>query len=137
LRQCQSRLLFDFSQTQRAIGAHARENDADTLLLLILRQGAEEKIDRQAQPARRHGFEQVQHSVQDGHVLVRRDHINAVRANPGAVLDLKHLHAGAALEQFGHEPLPRRVQMLNNDKRHPASRGHARQELLQRLESPG
>ena len=45
------------------------------------------------------------HPVEDGHVFVRRDHIDAVRLNRGAILDLKDLHGGGALEQFRHELL--------------------------------
>ena len=105
LHQHHARLFLDGPQAQRAVGAHARENHADAVLLLVLRQGAEEEINRQAQSARRRRIEQVQNPVQDGHVLVRRDHIDAVRLNRGAILDLDDLHAGGALEQFGHEPL--------------------------------
>ena len=95
------------------------------MLLPVLRQGAEEKIDRQAQPAGCRWLEQVQDPVQDGHVFVRRDHIDAVRSHPGAILDLDDFHAGGALKQLGHDPLVRRVQMLDNDKRHAAARRDA------------
>ena len=107
------------------------------MLLLILRQGAKEKINRQAQSPRRHRLEQVQDPVQDGHVLIWRDDIDAVRPHPGAILDLKDFHAGGALQQFGHDPLMRGVQVLDDYKRHPAPSRHASQELLQSLESPG
>ena len=82
LHQHHARLLLDGPQAQRAVGAHAREDDADAALLPVLGQGAEEEIDRQAQAAGRRRLEQVQHPVQDGHVLVRRDHIDAVRLRP-------------------------------------------------------
>ena len=137
LHQHHARLLLDGPQAQRAVGAHAGKNHADAVLLLVLRQGAEEEINRQAQPARRRRLEQVQDPVQDGHVLVRRDHIDAVRPHPGAILDLDDFHAGGALEQFGHDPLVRRVQVLDDDKRHAAARRHVPQELLQGLEPPG
>src|SRR6266581_2172715 len=57
--------------------------------------------------------------VQDGHVFVRRDHIDAVRLDPGTILDLHHFHAGRALEQFGHDAFARRVQMLDDEKAMP------------------
>ena len=44
---------------------------------------------------------------------------------------------GDALEQFGHDPLVRRVQVLDDDKGHAAARRHVPEELLQGLESPG
>ncbi len=130
-------LFLDGPQTQRAVGAHAGQDDADAVLLLVMRQGAEEEINRQAQAARRDSIEQVQTPVQDGHVLVRRDHIDAVRLNPRAVLDLEDLHAGCALEQFGHDALVRRVQVLDNDKRHAASCRSVPQKQLQGLQSAG
>jgi hypothetical protein len=59
LRQRKSSPLFDFAQSQRAIGAHTRENNADAMLLLILRQGSEEKINWQTLSALRQGFKQM------------------------------------------------------------------------------
>ena len=44
---------------------------------------------------------------------------------------------GGALEQFGHDALVRRVQMLDDDKRHAAARRHVAEKLLQRLQSAG
>ncbi len=105
--------------------------------ILVLRQGAEEEIDRQAQPAGRRRLEQVQDPVQDGHVLVRRDHIDAIGLDPRAILDLDDFHAGGALQQFRHDPLVRRVEVLDDDKRHAAARRHVPQKLLQGFESPG
>ena len=77
--------------------------------------------------------------MQDGHVLVRRDHIDAVRPDPGAILDLHHFHvrAGDALEQLGQDALVRRVQVLDDDKGHAAARRNVPQEMLQGIESPG
>ena len=85
-------LFLDGPQAQGAVRAHAREDDADAPLLPVLGQGAEEKIDRQAQSAGRRRLEQVQHPVQDGHVLVGGDHIDAVRLDLHPVLDLDDLH---------------------------------------------
>ena len=107
------------------------------MFLLVLRQGAEKEINGQAQSARRGWFEQMQNSMQDGHVLVWRDHINAVRFDQGAVLDLDYFHAGDALEQFGHDAFARRVQMLDNDKSQATALRHMTQEMLQRFQSPG
>ena len=137
LHQHHARLFLDGPQAQRAVGTHAGKDHADAVFLLVLRQGAEEKINRQAQPARRGRFEQMQHAMQDGHVLVRRDHIDAVRLDQGAILDLDDFHAGGALEQFGHDAFVRRVQMLDDDKRHAAVLRHMSEKMLQRFESAG
>ena len=106
-------------------------------LLPVLGQGAEEEIDGETQAAGRRRLEQVQHPVQDGHVLVGGDHVDAVRLDPHPVPDLEDLHGGGALEQFGHDPLVGRVQVLDDDKGHAASFRHMPQELLQRLQPAG
>ena len=135
LHQHHAGFFLDGAQPQRAIRAHAGKNHAHAVLLLILRQRAEEKINRQPHPAHGGRLEQVQDAVQDGHVLVRRDHIDAVRPHWGAVLDLDHLHAGGALEQFAHDAFTCRIEVLNNNERHAAALRHAPQELIQGFES--
>ncbi len=100
-------------------------------------QRAEEEINRQAQSARRDGIEQVQGAVQDGHVLVARDDIDAVRLDPHAIFDLDDRHGRAALEQFHHHALVGRVEVLDYDKSHPAACGHAAEEQFQRLQPSG
>jgi len=55
---------LDHLETEAAAGAGAREDDADRPLLPVLRQRAEEEVDRQAQTARRTRFQQSQLSVQ-------------------------------------------------------------------------
>ncbi len=112
--------LLDGPKAQRAVGAHAREDDPDAAGLAVVGQGAEEKIDRQAQPPRGCRLQQVQHPVQDGHVLVGRDHMDAVRCDPLAVPHLHDRHAGCALEQLHHDALVGRVQVLDDDKAHAA-----------------
>jgi len=51
------------------------------------------------------------------------DDIDAVRPHLGAILDLEDFHAGGPLQQFRHDPLMRRVQVLDNHKRHAAAAG--------------
>jgi len=106
------------------------------VLLLILRQGAEKQIDGQAQSARCRRLKQVQKTVQNGHIPVRRNHINSVPQDLRAILDLGDFHRRGALEQLGHDALVRRVQVLDDDKRHAAALRHVSQKLLDGLESP-
>ena len=106
-------------------------------MLLVIRQGAEEEINRQTQTVLSAAIEQVQTSVEDGHLLVRRDHVDAGRLNSGAVLDLKDLHRRGALEQFHHGALVRRFQVLNNDKSYAAVCRNVPQEKVQCLQSAG
>ena len=71
------------------------------------------------------------------HVLVGRDHVDAVRLDLHPVPDLRDLHRGEALEQLGHDPLVRRVQVLDDDEGQAAAVRHVPEELLQRLQPAG
>ncbi len=135
LHKDHARFFLDGAQAQRAVRAHARKDHADAVFLLVIGQRAEEEINRQAQTARRKRIKQMEHAVQDGHILVGRDDIHAVRFDPHPILDLKNLHACAALEQFHHDALVRRVEVLDDDKRHAAVFGHVSEEQFQRLQS--
>ena len=88
LHKDHARLFLDGAQAQRAVRAHARKDHADAVFLLVIGQRAEEEINRQAQAARRDRIEQMQHSVQDGHVLVGRDDVDAVRFDAHPILHL-------------------------------------------------
>jgi hypothetical protein len=69
--------------------------------------------------------------------LLGGDDIDAVRPDSHPVPDLENLHAGGALQQFGHDPLVGRVQVLDDDKCHAAFFRHMPQELPQRLQPAG
>ena len=105
--------------------------------LPVVRQGAEEEVDGQAQTPGRRRVEQVERPVEDGHVLVWRYHIDVVRLDRRAVLDLDDLHGGGALEELRHDALVRRVEVLDDDKGHAASLRHVLQELFEGLQSSG
>jgi len=78
----------------------------------------------------------VKDAMQDGHVFVWWDHVDAIRFNPGRILDLKDLHFGNTLQKLGHDVLMRGVKMLNQDKGHAAVGWHVAQELLECLKPP-
>ena len=124
-------------KSHRAVRAHAGEDDADAALLPVIGQGAQKEINRETQAAGRCRFEQVQYAVQNGHVLVGGNNINAVWFDPHAVFDLKNLHRGGTLEQFVHDTLVGRVQVLDNDKGHAAVFGNIPQELFEGLQPAG
>ena len=132
-------LALDRPHAQRAVAAGAREHDADGPLALVLGQGAEEEVDRQAQAARRGRFQQVQRAIQKGHVVVGRDDVGAVGLHRHPVLDLEDLHAGVAPDQVGQDALVVRGQVLHQDKGHAGIGvgGHAGEEGLERRQPPG
>jgi hypothetical protein len=92
LHEHRAPLLLDGGKTQGTVRAHSREDDADALLPLVGGQGAQEEINGQTQPARRRWRQQVQHSVQDGQILVGWNDVDAIRLDLQAILDLKNLH---------------------------------------------
>jgi len=73
----------------------------------------------------------VECAVDDREVLVGRDDVDPVRLDTQAVRHLRDLHLGHALEQLGHEPLARRVEVLDDDEGETARLGHMTQELPQ------
>ena len=137
LHQYDTRPFLDGSRPQSAIGAHPGKDHANAALLPVLRQRVEKGINRQPPPARGRRGQQVQHPVQNGKILVRRDDIRAVGTHASAIPDLGHGHAGGALEQFGHDPLVGRIEVLDDDERHAAGFRHVIQEMLQGLETAG
>ena len=137
LHEDHPRFLLDGLEAHGAVGAHARENDADAPLPPVVRQGAEEEVDGQAQTPGRGRIEQVECAVEERHVLVGRYHVDAVRLDYCAVLDLDDRHGGGALEELRHDALVRRVQVLDDDEGHAACSGHVLQELIERLQPSG
>ncbi len=130
-------LLLDRPQPERAVGAHPREDHPDAALLLVLGERAEEEVDRQVEPARRGLRQEVQHAVEDRHVLVGRDHVDVVALYRGAILGLRHRHRRRALEQLDQHPLVRGVEVLHDDEGHPRAHRYVAEELFERLEPAG
>ena len=132
-------LALDGPHAQGAVGAGARKHDANGPLALILGQRAEEEVNRQAPPAGRHRFQQLQRAVQKSHVAIRRDDVGEVGLHRHPILHLEDLHAGVAPDQVGEDALVVRGQMLHQHKGH-AGIGvgrHAGEERLKRRQPPG
>ncbi len=117
-----SAFALDRFETQGAVGAGAREHDADRPLMLVLGQGAKEKINRQTQAPRRPRFQQVQFAVQEGHIPVWRNDIGAVGLHLHPVLHLENLHPGVLSDQIDQDAFVVGVQMLHQHKGHPGFR---------------
>lgn len=130
-------LLLDRTQPQRAVRAHAGQDHADAVLLLVGRQGTEEVVDGQVQAARRRRFEQVQDAMEDRQVAVGRDDIDVIRLDGHPVLDSHHRHRGDALQQLRQGALVGGVEMLDDDEGQTAGRWHLPEKQLQRLQSAG
>ena len=77
----------------------------------------------------------MQCAVQNGHILVRRDDVDAVCLDLHAVPSLENRHRGDALKQFGQEAGMVWAEMLNDDKSDAAARGYLTKETFQRFQS--
>ena len=64
----------------------------------------------------------MEHAVQDGQVLVGRDDIHAVALQPLSIPDLGSWHFRRAGEDLRKAALVLRIEVLNEDKRHPGTR---------------
>ena len=71
-------LLLDRAEAEGAVGAHAREDDPDALLLQVGGEGAEEEVDGETQAPRRVRLEEVQGPAEQREVVVRRDDVDGV-----------------------------------------------------------
>jgi hypothetical protein len=139
LRHHHAALALDRPQPQRTIASRARQHDADRPLVLVLGQGSKEEVDRQPQASRCGRFQQLQGTIQKGHVPVGRNDVGTVRLNRHPVLDLEDLHPRVAFDQIRKHALVVRGQVLHQDKSHAAVGigGHARKEGFERRQSPG
>jgi len=126
--------FFQGPQAERAVRAHARQNDASGVGLLVQRQRTQKKINRQLQAARRHRLEQMQDAVQQGQLKAGRRHVHMVGLHRRAVAHLHHRQHAHALQQAGQQTFLDRVHVLHHHIGQPAACRHMREELLQRLQ---
>ena len=130
---------FDRLEPQRAVGAGAGQDDPDGPLSLVLRQRAEEIINRQPQRAGFIRLHQVQRAVEDRQVTLRRA---TCRCSSGfdaqiVVRPATTGIAGALAQQLRQQARVAGMLVRHHHKRHPAVWRHLGEELLQRLQSAG
>ena len=137
LRDRQAALRADVFQPDHAIRVRARKNHADGALAVSHRQGAEEKVDRDALPEpllRRHD---VEHAVVKGELMTRRNHIDVVRLHLHRFRHLRHRHRGLLLNHARQLRLEVRREMHHHHEGEPAIGLHVAEELLQRRDAAG
>ena len=139
LRDDHSALGFYGADAQRSIAAGSREDNANGTVSPVQRQGAEEKVNGQVLSARGGEFQELERAVQDGHVAIRRDDVDAVRLHRHPVFHLENRHARVAADEIGEDTFVAGRQMLDEDKGHPRSRfrRHTGEERLERRQSAG
>lgn len=68
--------------------------------------------------------------MQKGHILVRRNDVDAIGLGRHAALYFHHPHVGGALQQVGQHALALRIEMLDDHEGHVAVVGNVLQTLL-------
>ena len=137
LHQGQAAGFFDRPQTLAAIRAGSRQHNTGGIGALIVRQAAEEHINRPAETPRLGKIRQLQTAVLHRQAGVRRDQIDIVRLDHHSVADLTHGHGRAPAEQFGQHALMIGVKMLDQNVSEPAIRRRRRQEVLECFQAAG
>jgi len=130
-------LLLDGPEAQRAVRAHAGEDDPDGPVLLVERELPEEGVDGEPESAGGRGLEKFEDPVQDGEILVRRDDVDLVRLHLQAVPRLRDLHRSKPLDELGHDPLVGGVEVRDEDEGVAGVGRHIVEELFEGLERPG
>ena len=74
-------MFLDTANTRRAVTACTGQNNRHSALLLVLGQGAQEKVDRQAHPAPLCRLCQIQRPVLNAQKSFRRYDIDVVRCD--------------------------------------------------------
>jgi hypothetical protein len=71
--------------------------------------------------------------IGDGHLFVRRDHVDTIGLHSRSVNGLVHLKLCYPSQKLGHHAGVTRVEMGNQNKSHTDIHGHAGEELLRSL----
>ena len=85
------------------------------MFLAVFGQRTQEEINGEAQAAGCRRLEQMQHAMQNSHVLVGGNNINAVLLYNHAVFHLEDFHFGNPLKQLGQHSFVSRIEMLHNN----------------------
>ena len=126
LRKSGAAGLPNRTQAQRAIRAHARQNDANAVVLPVIGERLEEKINRLAQATRFGRLKQMQHTMHQGQVPAGRNHIDVVGFDGHLVCRLLHRHRRTALQQLHQHALAVRIPVLHHHDGQPGPRRHMR-----------
>ncbi len=128
---------FDLLGARRAVAAHARHDDANRPLALLLGQRAEEVVDRPVVPRLGQRRAQMQLAVFNRERVPRPNDVHVVRFDGHAVFNLVHGHSRVLLQNAGHQAFAVRRQVLNEHKRDARVVGHDFEELDEGFQSAG
>jgi hypothetical protein len=67
---------------------------------------------------------------------IRRNHIDMIALDGHSLFGLRHRHGRLFCEELRQQALVARIEMLDEDKRHPTLGGERSQQLRDRLQAP-
>jgi hypothetical protein len=124
--------LLDPPDPLRSIGPRAGENHTDRLDSVRFGQGPKEHIDRRAAVGCLRSRGDPQLAVAHLQVLVRLDDVDVILFDRQRLGNLPNGHPGVGLEQLCHLALVMRVEMDDDDERHPGVVRQIAEEALER-----
>ena len=125
---------LDGPHAQRAVGARARQDDADAALAGFFGDRLEQAVHRRFGPRVAAGRCQVQHRALQRHVLIGGRDVDASRAERRIVLGIAHLQIGVRTQQLGQHAGMRWRQVLGHNVGRMGLGRQGRGNLPQRLQ---
>ena len=137
LHHAQAAIAEDGAQSQGAIAAGSRQDNADRHLSLVLGQGAQEGVDGHALAAGLLGNTQLQGAVKQGHVAVGRNDVDLVGLHYHLVLRFHHRYRRGPLQDFREDTGMAGVEMRHQHEGHATVRRQMEEELLEGFQPTG
>jgi len=131
-----STVPLDRAQASGAVGAGARQDDANGALALVHGERVQETIDRLRKVGRGQARAEPQHAVFERQGGVGRDDVNVTALDGRLVVDGLDGHLRVSRQQIGQHALVVRVEMLHVDHGDARGRRHMPEEASERLEAP-
>ena len=128
-------VALDRREPERPVGSRARQDDTDSVLLLVLGQRAEKGVDRHGRAGVAHGADEVERASVDLEVLARRSDADGVPLDPRALRGLAHRHHRVSPEELGQHARMLGSLVRHHDERHPGVGRGPGEKLLERLEA--
>jgi len=137
LRHDHAAVLLHGAQADRSVGSRPGKEHAHGIVPLVMGERVEQAVDRQAGTAVALRRLHPQHASLDRQAGVGWNHVHMIRLHGRLVGRLGDAHARRLTQQLGEDARVVRVQVLDEHERHTAVGGHAREELLKRVQAAG
>ncbi len=137
LRDAQPTGGLDGLRSCGSIGAGAGEHDGNCVLLLLPRERPEEIVDGTAVAVFLDRLSEMECALLDGHGASGPNYIDVIRLHGEPVFDLAYRHPRATAQDFGHQTLVLRREVLDHDIGNTAVRWSRREERTKGFDSSG